>query len=345
MLFLDFDEPRKIGDVAVHAVDALDHQQHAAILVAVALQQIVGRLPVVVGEHSSPRAGKNAALENAVVGKGIVENQVARLHEMPNHALIGGMSPNENDRVFDPEEIRKRAFQLAVKILFSGNQPAGGDARAVFLGRGLGGLNHHGVTRHADIVVAGKANQLAAADHRPVVGYRLVDREIGVPQPAFFDHRNPLAKPDILGKFGDVVVFGGSLVVIRPRRRRAGFRAEVFFDRLDHLPAGIELGEDVFRKTAAKAFFQGGKNFHAFERIEADFRNRRVRRQLIGAFPRDQSHLFEDDFRGASRVELFQRFLGSRNPLSMGDARGARCFSRPKRHAQGSISRLRSPVK
>ena len=67
---LDFDEPRQVGKIAVHAVDAFNGQQHAAIFVAILFQQAVGGLPVVVGKGPPPRAGEQSRPARCCCGPG-----------------------------------------------------------------------------------------------------------------------------------------------------------------------------------------------------------------------------------------------------------------------------------
>ncbi len=48
--FFNFDEARQIGIIAVHAVNAFDGDQHAAVFVPQFAEQLIERLPIVVRE-------------------------------------------------------------------------------------------------------------------------------------------------------------------------------------------------------------------------------------------------------------------------------------------------------
>ena len=63
-----------------------------------------------------------------------------------------------------PDEIGDRLFQLAVDRLFARDQPAGRDAGAVAIDGPLGGGDDARIARHAEVVVAGEVDQLAAVD-------------------------------------------------------------------------------------------------------------------------------------------------------------------------------------
>ncbi len=63
-------ELRQIGDVAVHAVHALDGDQHAAILVPELVEQLVGRLRVVVGEKAGAGRRRERPLARCCCGPG-----------------------------------------------------------------------------------------------------------------------------------------------------------------------------------------------------------------------------------------------------------------------------------
>ena len=77
---LDVDEAREVGVVAVHAVDGFDGDEDAPEAVADARKERVERAPIVVGEPAAGRAGQSRALEDGIVGKDVVDDEVARTH-------------------------------------------------------------------------------------------------------------------------------------------------------------------------------------------------------------------------------------------------------------------------
>ena len=104
---LDLDEPRQIGIVAVHAVDAFDRDQHAAIFAAQLREQLIERLPIVVRERPPPRAGQDAALDDAVVGQRVVQDQIARAEQVADRRFVRRVTADEDDRVLRADEARR----------------------------------------------------------------------------------------------------------------------------------------------------------------------------------------------------------------------------------------------
>ncbi len=107
--FLTSTKRAQVGVVAVHAVDALDGDQHAAIAVADAGEQRVERAPVVVGEAAAGRAGEPRALEDRVVGQDVVDDQVARAHQVADRRDVGRVPGDEDDRRGRAEKCGERA--------------------------------------------------------------------------------------------------------------------------------------------------------------------------------------------------------------------------------------------
>src|SRR5438045_8947513 len=95
----DFDKPRQIGNIAIHAIDAFDGDQHAAIFAADFRKQGIEGLPVVVRKWPTASAGKNRALNNAVVSQRIVNDEVARTKKVADRRFVRGVAADEADRV------------------------------------------------------------------------------------------------------------------------------------------------------------------------------------------------------------------------------------------------------
>ena len=164
MLFLDVDEARQVGVVAVHAVDALDRDEHAAVAVADAREKHVERAPVVVGESAAGGAGEPRALENRVVGQDVVDDQVARAHQVPDGRDVGRVPGDEDDRRGRAEKCGERVLEVAMNLLFAGDEAAGARAGAVAIDRVLGCRDDRRVVRHPDVVVGAEVGQRPAVD-------------------------------------------------------------------------------------------------------------------------------------------------------------------------------------
>ncbi len=209
---LDFDEPRQVGNIAVHAVHALDGDRHAAIGGPQLFQQLVERAPVVVREGPAAGARQHRALHDAVVGQRVVDDQVAGSEQVAERGFVGAVAADEDQRRVDADEAGQLGFELAVDRLFAGHEAAGRDAGAKAVDGPLDGGHDATVARHADVVVAGEADQLAAVDQRGVVDHPLVDLEVGVLEAGGqgFGHR--LAELQVLGEILEAVVLGRHLV-------------------------------------------------------------------------------------------------------------------------------------
>ncbi len=165
VLLLDLDELRQVRDVAVHAVDAFDGDQHAAVFAAQVGQQLVDRRANRYAGRPPPGAGENAALDDAVMRQGVVQDQIAGAEQVADRSFVGRMAADVDDGIFGADEFGNCPLQFAMHGLFARNQPAGRDAGSVTVDGVLGGLGHHRIARHADVVVAGEVDQLAAVDH------------------------------------------------------------------------------------------------------------------------------------------------------------------------------------
>ena len=93
--FLDFDEPRQVGDVAVHAVHAFDRDQHAAIGRPQLGQQLVERLPIVVRKRPPAGAREDRALDDAVVRQRVVQDQVAGAEQVADRGFVRGVAADD----------------------------------------------------------------------------------------------------------------------------------------------------------------------------------------------------------------------------------------------------------
>ena len=294
MPLFDFDELGQVGNVAVHAVNAFDHQQHAAIFVAELAQKSIRHLPIVMRERPTPSARQNAPLQNTVVRQGVVEDQVAGSHQVSDHGLVGGVSADEAQCGLGSQELGDLPLEFDVEILFARDEPTGRDAGAVFSRGVLSRLDDDRVARHADIVVTREVDHLAAVDGRAVVGEALVDREERIAKPQGVGHVQALPQLDVFRELGDAIVVRRDLGVGGPSFFGTGLRAEIGLDGLDHVAAGLQVRQDLFGKASAKTLFERGEDLHPFERIHPHFGNRRIERQPNRAFLGDFADLLQD---------------------------------------------------
>src|SRR5262245_11019142 len=96
---LDLDKTRQIGKIAVHAINALKHDQHALELAALLRQDGVERGPVVVRKGQALGARELDALQRAVVDQFVVQDQVSRSEQIADGSDIGGMTADKDDGI------------------------------------------------------------------------------------------------------------------------------------------------------------------------------------------------------------------------------------------------------
>jgi hypothetical protein len=137
---LDLDEVRQIGNIAVHAVQPFDDDQHALVLQAALRQQPIERFPIVVRERHASRARQLAADQCAVVDQRIVHDQVLRPEQVSDGRHIGRVATDEHDAVVHAMGSGERLFEFAVDRTLAGDQPARRGRRAVAVNGRLGGL-------------------------------------------------------------------------------------------------------------------------------------------------------------------------------------------------------------
>ena len=164
MALLDFDEARQVGVVAVHAVDAFQHDQDAFELMALLLQDRVEGFPIGMGEGQAARAGQLDALQDAVVDQLVVQDEIAWAKQITDGGNIGRVTADKGDCVVDAVEGGDFGFEIAMHRAFAGDQAAGRDGGAVAVDRGFGGGGDDRVARHVQVVVAGVIDVAATAD-------------------------------------------------------------------------------------------------------------------------------------------------------------------------------------
>ena len=78
----------QIGEVAVHAVDALHGDEHPPVPAGVLAQEAGQIVEIVVGERAAVRAGQPDALQDAVMRQSVVQREVARAQQVSEHADV-----------------------------------------------------------------------------------------------------------------------------------------------------------------------------------------------------------------------------------------------------------------
>ena len=163
--------------VAVGAVDALDHHQRP--LLGPTRERGVHRADVPARHHRDPRPGQPAGVDDRRVVGRVGDHQRAGAGERGDGPEVGRVPGGEDEPVREPAERRERAVQRDVQRRRPGDEPRAGGPRPPGAERRDRALDHPGVARQAQVVVAGEVEhglgggprrQLAAQPGGPPAG-------------------------------------------------------------------------------------------------------------------------------------------------------------------------------
>ena len=128
---LDFNETRQIRAVPVHAVDALDDDQHPLVTGPLLAQDLIEGLPVVVRKGQPARPGEERALQHTVVDQGVVEDEILAPEEVSDGGHVRGPSADQHHAVLDAVHLRERRLELALHRAFAGDRAARGGGGSI----------------------------------------------------------------------------------------------------------------------------------------------------------------------------------------------------------------------
>ena len=177
VLFLQLDDARQVGDVAVHAEQAFGDDAGALVLAAVLLEHLLQGIAVVVLVGVAVGAGKAGALHQGVVGETVIEDGVAVTEKETQGGDVGGVAAHIGDAVLDTVEVGQGALELAMGRTFAAHQAAGAGGAAEDLGGFGDGFGDLGMGIEVQIVVGGEVDVLLAIDHRGGLSRPLVAQE------------------------------------------------------------------------------------------------------------------------------------------------------------------------
>ena len=177
---LESDEAREVRRIAVHAVEALDHDQRAAMLVARRLEQVLQGVKVVVGEGTALRPGQLNARDDAVVRKRIVKHHVARLQQGADGRDVGGVPAHHHDAPFGAIMSSERLFQADMARPLTRHHAARGGRSAVGFHGLAGSAADLRVPIEAEVIVGREVREDLLVDPRRGARLRVVDAEEGV---------------------------------------------------------------------------------------------------------------------------------------------------------------------
>ena len=112
-------------------------------------------------------AGELGAGEQRVVGVLVEDDVVVAVEQAADGADVGHVAGGEHQRGFPLVELGQLGLERAVEVEGAVEEPGAGDPGAVPPGGRLGGFDHLGVVREAQVVVGAEVDVVVALDGEP----------------------------------------------------------------------------------------------------------------------------------------------------------------------------------
>ena len=154
----------QVRHVAVHAVEAFDHDQAVAVFAAFDPEYLLQVGEVVVAEHQLAGLRTGCPGEDRVVRQFVDDQQVTRAEDVADHRGVGQIAADERETGFETEERGEVGLQFLVQHPLAAHDSRGGHTDAVRSHHFLRGAEHARIFRQAEIVV------VREADHGTAVG-------------------------------------------------------------------------------------------------------------------------------------------------------------------------------
>src|ERR1700730_4931835 len=116
------DEPRQVGDIAIHAVMTLDDKERAIVARTQITEQTIGGYVVEMGKRRPAGPRQSCSLGDAVVDQRIMHDQIVAPGRMPDGRTVRRMSAAERDTILAAMETRQRLLELAVERSLAGHR-------------------------------------------------------------------------------------------------------------------------------------------------------------------------------------------------------------------------------
>jgi len=200
---LNLEEPRQIGEVAIHAVDPLDRHDNAPVFRAEVAEEAVELVVIVVAEAPLARLRGDRSLDHAVVGQLVIEDQVFGVEEVVEDRGVRAIATGENGRTLGAEERRQLPIEVVEERVVAADHPARRSAAAEAVDGRLRRSRHIRMAREPEVIEAREADHVAAADPRRPAADPFVGPEEGIGQARLLEATQPcLEDADLRERIG-----------------------------------------------------------------------------------------------------------------------------------------------
>ena len=171
------DEAGEVRRIPVHAVEAFDHDQCAAMLVARGAEQGLQGVEIVMGEGATLGSRKLGPGDDAVMAQRIVEDHVAGFQQGADRGDVGGVAAHHHDAGFGLVMVGQRLFEADMAWALAGDDPARGGRGAELVDGPARRLADVGMSVEPEIIVGREIDEALAGDARRGARPGLVDPE------------------------------------------------------------------------------------------------------------------------------------------------------------------------
>jgi hypothetical protein len=161
---LELDKADEVGDVAIHAVEALGYDEGVAGVAASFPQQEIEMVEIVVAKNYGFGRGSLGPADDAVMGQFIDEKRVVRPQDMGNRRHIGEIAADQDKRRLGADKFGDARFKMAMRRSFAADEAGAERANPQRVqSRRRRGLNH-GMGREPQIIIIGETDKAPTVD-------------------------------------------------------------------------------------------------------------------------------------------------------------------------------------
>jgi len=207
--FFQLHEASEVGQVSVHAVDPFDDDEDSSVVGTLCGEDGLEGRSVVVRKGPAAGSGESSPLDETVVGKAVVEDEVAGAKEMSEGGLVGGMSADEGQGGFLVEEVGESGLEGEVDGSGSPDEATGTDTGAFVADGTDGGFGDFRMPGKAKVIVSAEMDSLATFNAGGAAPGALVNSEIRIRESGVAEGLAGAEESADFGKSRETVILGG----------------------------------------------------------------------------------------------------------------------------------------